>query len=96
MSLDNIKPILEEYGKLKSIVKEASARIKELDEELRPLLEGRGKITHAGYTFECKAMGGKKSLDKDALTAVLGQDLEPFYKKGKPYTMMKVEELKEI
>jgi hypothetical protein len=98
-SLDNIKPDLTEYGKLRMQMKQIEARLKELDERIRPIIAERGKLVYDGYAFNCKAVAGRKTLDKEAVGAFLaehGTKLEDFEKVGAPYTTLSVEQLTTI
>lgn len=92
-SLDNFRPLLKERGELHVLKKQIEDKIKQLDEDLRPVLEGRGEIVAEGYSFNCKLTAGRKTLDKDALAAVLkerGYAIEDFEKQGAPFTTMTI------
>lgn len=91
-SLDNAKSYFEEYGRLKSLVKDAEARMKELDELVRPALTGRGATVIGKFMFKLTESPGRKTLDKEALLAD-GVDVEKYYKVGKPFTTLKIEEV---
>ena len=94
-SLDNIKPALQRLLDLRADAKEIAAEIKVLDAEIRPLIEGKGKMQLGNYTFECAVQKGRKSVDKPALTRYLeenGKSYEDFEKVGAPFTTLKVTE----
>lgn len=98
-SLANYKPILKERGELADLKKRVEARIKELDEELRPALEGRGEIVAEGYSFKCTLSAGRKSLDKPLLAEFLkdyNMTVEEFEKEGAPFTTMTVKAVSTI
>jgi hypothetical protein len=98
-SLDNHKPALKERGELADLKKRCEDRIKELDETLRPVLEGRGTIATEGYSFTCTLSKGRKSIDKDALNEFLsqhGMSVENFEKEGAPFTTMTVKKMQVI
>lgn len=94
-SFDNIGPMMDEYASIKEKMAELEERKKELDVELRPVLEGRGEVFHNGWTFKCVMVPGRKTLDKKAVEAA-GIDLSPFEKQGAPFTQMTVKKVEEI
>jgi hypothetical protein len=97
-SLDNIKPLLEELLELTHVKKKIEARIKELNPQVRPSIEGRGSMLLGKYSFECKIGKGRKTLDTDRLSVYLADDglnLEDFYKVGAPTSTMTVKLLGE-
>lgn len=99
VSLDNHKAALEERGELHIIRKKCEDRIKALDEELRPVLEGRGELVYAGYSFKVTLVTGRKTLDKDAVADALhkhGLDIANFEKVGAPYTTFTVKEVQSL
>lgn len=92
-SLDNYKAALKERGELSVLSKKIDARIKELDAELRPALEGRGEVVAEGYSFKCAMQAGRTSIDKPALDAFLlehGATINEFEKVGAPFTVFTV------
>lgn len=92
-NLDNFKPLLKERGELKQILDAAEARIKQLDADLRPVLEGRGEIIAEGFSFNCKLSKGRKSIDKELLEEFLkkhGLSVADFEKEGAPFTTFSV------
>jgi len=89
---DNLKPLLAEYGNLRSNKKDIDARIKELDPEVRPLLKNKGAVVVGNYMFELTENSGRKTLDKAALIAD-GIDVEKYMRVGAPFTALKVKEL---
>lgn len=98
-SLDNVKPDLEEYGQLRMQQKVIEARLKVLDERVRPMIVERGKFMHAGFAFKCSQVAGRKTLDKAALASFLddhGAKLEDFENVGAPYTTLSVEKLETV
>jgi hypothetical protein len=91
--LDNYKNILKERGELADLKKKVEERIKELDEDLRPVLEGRGEIVAEGYSFKVTLQPGRRSVDKPALDAFLlehGATINEFEKQGAPFTVFTV------
>lgn len=98
-SLDNFKPMLVERGELHMLKKQCEDRIAELDKDLRPVLEGRGELTHGGFSFKCALTAGRKSLDKAAVTEALagvGLDIADFEKEGAPFTTMTVKRVQSL
>lgn len=98
-SLDNYKPMLDERAELAMSKKRIEERIKELDELLRPVLEGRGDVIYNGYSFNCKLVAGRKTLDKGAVSEFVeqhGAHLEDFEKVGAPYTTFTVKRVNEL
>lgn len=98
-SLANYKPMLKERGELAVLKKQVEERIKELDEAIRPALEGRGEIVAEGYSFKCTMSAGRKSIDKDALNGFLKEysmDFTDFEKEGAPFTTMTVKAVNAI
>jgi len=94
--LDNYKPMLKERGELAKLQKQIEARIKQLDADLRPVLEGRGEVVAEGYSFNVRLQAGRMSLDKPALDAFLlehGATINEFEKQGAPYTVFTVKEV---
>jgi hypothetical protein len=95
-SLDNFKPLLKERGELADLAKKCEARIKELDTDLRPVMEGRGEVVTEGYSFKCALSKGRKSIDKDLLNDFLkkhGLSVEDFEKEGAPFTTFTVKKV---
>ncbi len=92
MSLANAGPLLQEYGELKSQGKAITERLKELDAEVRPLLEDQGAVVEGNFMFELKVNNGRKTIDK-ALLIADGIDPEDYSKVGKPFTSLTVKEL---
>lgn len=91
-SLDNIKSYMDEYGKLSTTKKMVEARMKELDELIRPTIVGKGATVVGNFMFECTMVKGRETLDKKAVEEA-GIDLSPYYKTGAPFTMLKVKEV---
>lgn len=94
-SLDNIKPLLEERGKLTKQKKDIEDRIKQLDKDLRPVLVGRGAVIHGGFQFEVSETAGRITYDTKAAIAD-GVDLEPYKKQGAPSTRFNVKEVQQL
>ena len=94
-TLSNVGPLMDEYAEIKEQIAALDARKKELDVELRPLLEGRGEVVHNGVMFTCVMVPGRKSLDKKAVEAA-GIDWSPFEKVGAPFTQMSVKKVEEV
>lgn len=98
-SLDNMRELLKERGELADFKKKAEDRIKELDEILRPALEGRGEIIAEGYSFKCTLSKGRKSIDKELLEETLrkqGLTVADFEKEGAPFTTFAVKKVQTI
>lgn len=95
MSLDNVKPLLAEYAHINAQKKELEARLKELDQQVRPVLADIGEVVVAGFSFTCMSMPGRKTLDQKAMEAD-GIDLEKYRKQGAPFTQLKVKAVKEL
>tara|TARA_R110000823_G_scaffold38236_6_gene103178 strand:+ start:137 stop:466 length:330 start_codon:yes stop_codon:yes gene_type:complete len=94
-SLDNIKPALKRLLDLRADAKDIAAEIKVLDAEVRPLIEGQGKMQMDNYIFECKVQKGRTSIDKTLLVTFLqehGKEMADFEKVGAPFTTMSVSE----
>jgi hypothetical protein len=92
-SLDNYRDMLRERGELADLKKKVEERIKQLDEDLRPTLEGRGEIVAEGYSFKCTLSKGRKSIDKELLGDFLSNynaSIADFEKEGAPFTTMTV------
>ena len=73
--------------------KQIEDKIKQLDEDLRPVLEGRGEIVAEGYSFKCTLSKGRKSIDKELLEDHLrkqGLAVADFEKEGAPFTTFSV------
>ena len=99
LSLDNIKPALEELLELRADRADIEKRIKELDALVRPVIEGEGKMQLGNFTFECKLQKGRKSVDKPALIEFLesnGKEYADFEKVGAPFTTMSVTEAAKV
>lgn len=94
-SLDNIKPLLKRLLELRADKRDIEKEIKELDEQVKPIIADRGKMRLDNFIFECKQMPGRKTVDKAALSSFLeahGKTLEDFEKVGSPFTQLRVEE----
>ncbi len=98
-SLDNFKPMLAERGELADLIKKCEERVKELDADLRPVLEGRGEVVTQGYSFNVKLIAGRKTTDKESLEAFLslhGKTMADFEKQGAPYTTFTVKKVQSL
>jgi hypothetical protein len=98
-NLDNYKDMLRERGELAALLKKIEARIKELDADLRPVLEGRGEVVAEGYSFKVTMQAGRRTVDKPALDAFLlenGRTINEFEKSGAPFTVMTVREVTSV
>jgi len=91
MNMDNIMPHLVEYAEIKTSMKDMTARLKELDPVIRPMLVDKGVIEAGDHTFEVTMMKGRKTLDRKAME-MAGIDLEPYEKVGAPFTKLVVKE----
>lgn len=97
MSLANLKPLLAEYAHIKAERDRLNERLKELDEQVRPVLADEGEVVVAGFSFTCTMMPGRKALDKKSLFAENPDiDEERYTKIGAPYTMLKIKAVKEL
>lgn len=94
-SLDNVKPLLDERGELHMAKKRIEDRIKQLDEDLRPVLAGRGAFVHNGYQFEVAITAGRTSYDYKAMAAD-GIDISKYAKVGAPSTRFTVKAVQEL
>lgn len=94
-SLDNYKALLDERAELYLDKKEIEDRIKELDADLRPVLEGRGAVVWNGFQFEVSVTAGRITYDTKAMLED-GMDLEPYRKEGKPSTRFTIKQVKEL
>jgi len=95
-NLDNYKPLMQERAELADLMKKCEARIKELDADLRPVLEGRGEIISDGYSFNVKLVAGRTTLDKPALDEFLqthGMTVNEFERQGAPYTTFTIKKV---
>jgi hypothetical protein len=98
-SLDNYRDMLRERGELADFKKQCEDRIKQLDEDLRPVLEGRGEIVAEGYSFKCALSKGRKSIDKELLEDHLkkqGLSVSDFEKEGSPFTTFTVKKVNQL
>ena len=82
-SLDNVKPLLADRAKLYVLKKEVEARIDKLDEELRPMLVGRGETISDGFSFNVTSVPGRTTYDTKRMIAD-GMDLDDYTKVGAP------------
>ncbi len=89
MSLDNIKPLVIELGAVVEDIKNLTARKKELESAVRPVLASRGTIQFDNVQITVTEQAGRKTIDKDALIAD-GIDVEKYMKQGAPFTKMVV------
>ncbi|MDJ0827779.1 MAG: hypothetical protein QNJ16_20010 [Rhodobacter sp.] len=94
-SLDNFKPLLDERADLYSAKKRIEERIKELDEELRPVLMDRGAVIWNGYEFDVKSVQGRTTYDYKKMIED-GIDLGPYKKIGAPSTRFTVKPVQEL
>lgn len=86
----NAAPIIDEYLILWSKKKAIEARMKQLDPEVRGLVEGLGRPGVCGdYRVECTMQPGRKTFDKKA-AAEAGVDVERFMKTGAPFTRLAI------
>ena len=85
-------PHLIEYAAIKIKMKEMTARLKDLDPVIRPMLVDRGVVEAGEHTFEVTMMKGRKTLDRKAME-MAGIDLEPYEKVGAPFTKLIVKEV---
>lgn len=93
--MDNLKPLLDERAELAMSKKRIEDRIKVLDEDLRPVLNGRGSVVHNGYQFEVTTAKGRTTYDTKAMAAD-GIDIEAYSKTGAPSTRFTVKAVNEI
>lgn len=95
LSLDNLKPALAERASLSSEKKRIEDRIKALDEELRPVLAGRGEIVSDGFAFKVAEVPGRTTYDYKAMVED-GIDLTPYAKTGRPSTRFTIRAVQEV
>ena len=98
-SLDNLKPLLDEWCRLRLDVKDAEKRIAALDKDLKPAISGRGELRMGNYTMNCVEAAGRKTIDKELLGEFLakhGKTVEDFEKVGAPSLRVTIKEVKEI
>lgn len=94
MSLENAKPIALGIAELDEEIKALTAKKKELEAELRPLITDVGPVQFDEFIFECKTVPGRKTLDKDLLMQTFSlPDLSDFEKTGKPFTTMTIKKV---
>lgn len=91
-SLDNVKSYLTEYADLVKVKKAAEARMKELDQIIRPALAGKGNTLVGNYVFTLTNVAGRRTIDKDALIAD-GIDVSKYEKIGNPSTKLDIKEV---
>lgn len=94
--MDNFRPLLKERGELHVLKKQIEDRIKQLDEDLRPVLEGRGEIVAEGYSFKCTLSKGRTSIDKEVLGEFLkdyNMSVADFEKEGAPFTTFTIKQV---
>ena len=97
LNLDNHKPALEERGKLHVLKKDIEARIKQLDEELRPILQGQGEIMYAGFTFKVDVAAGRSTVDyKQIIEDYNVTNVEDYTNVGAPSTRFTIKEVASI
>jgi|TARA_R110000803_G_scaffold23766_2_gene58025 hypothetical protein len=75
--------------------REIAAEIKAIEGDVKEAVADRGKMRLDNYTFECKTMPGRKTVDKDSLTAFLeqhGKSMADFEKVGAPFMTLRVDE----
>lgn len=94
-SLDNVKPLLDERAELHASKKRIEDRISELDEVLRPMLQGRGALVYNGYEFHVAVTPGRTSYDYKAMAAD-GIDIDRYAKVGAPSTRFTLKRVQEI
>lgn len=93
---ETMNEMLLEYGKLKEQVKYATARIKELDEDVRAFVMEEQQVSGdaymvQGFSFKCELMPGRVTFDKTKLAAAHPEiNLEDYNKVGKPFTKLTV------
>lgn len=98
LSLANMKPMIKRVLDLRADIKDMTAELKELEKDVKPALEGRGKLQVDNYIVEVKQMKGRKTLDKEALTTFLekhGAKIEDFEKVGAPFAQLNMSEAAE-
>lgn len=87
--------MMAERANLYKQKKEIEEKIKALDEDLRPMLVGRGAVVYDGFQFEVKSVAGRTSYDTKAMIAD-GLDLEPYKKVSAPSTRFDIKEVNEL
>ena len=89
MNLDNIKPLAIELGAVVEEIKNLTARKKELEMQVRPVLASKGTLQFDNVQITVTEQAGRKSIDKDALIAD-GINVDDYMKQGAPFTKMVV------
>ena len=87
MSLNNIKPIAIELGEIIVQIKSLEVKKKELELQIRPVLDSVGTVQFDNHQFTVTSHAGRKTIDKEAMKAD-GLDVEAYMKTGKPYTKL--------
>ena len=95
MSLDNFKPLAIELGGIIEQIRDLTARKKELEEQLRPQLLGRGAVQFDDYQYQVTQVAGRKTIDKDAMKDA-GINIDDYMKQGAPYTKMVCKKVERI
>lgn len=96
---DNLKSVAQTYGELKMQYKAIEKQLKALEGPLREALVDKGDVNIGNYVYTVKTFPGRKTVDKEALSAALskhGLDLDAFMKVGAPFTTMSVKEIKTL
>jgi hypothetical protein len=94
-SLDNLKPLIKKLLDLRMDKRDIDAEIKSIEGTVKEAIADKGKMQLDNYVFECKTMGGRKTVDKDALEVFLaqhGKSYDDFTKVGAPFTQLRVDE----
>jgi len=95
-SLDNYKGLLKERGDLYLEKQRIEDRIKVIDGDLRPALEGRGEVVSQGYSFKCDITAGRKTVDYKKMADDYNIDMAEYTKVGKPSSRFTVKEVSTI
>ena len=95
-SLDNVKALMDERAELWLSKKRIEEKIAELDEDLKPLLAGRGPIVCNGYQHEVKTVKGRTTVDYKAMAEDYSIDLADYSKVGKPSARYEIKAVNEL
>ena len=91
---DNLVGIAEEIAVIKMTIDDLTAKKKELEAQLRPVLLDQGPKQAGRFVLEVKSVPGATRFDRKAAEEA-GMDLSPFMKTGKPYSRLTIKETAE-
>jgi len=94
-SLDNAKPLLVERAELYEQKQAIDERIKTLDKDLRPMLEGLGPVVYRGWQYEVAMTAGRITYDYKTMETD-GVRIENYAKVGAPSTRFTIKKVQEV